>query len=182
VARTLDTMIDETDVAILEILQRDGRAPYSVIARTLDLPESTVRLRCRRIFEAGLVSVVATGDPLRWGIPVDAIHLVKVEPSRIDAVADALVAMPTVRYVGVTLGGGVLIVESLHGSAEELHAFLVHQVPALPGVKEVESHQIVDIRTSVWDWRAWLHTAGAHPAPGEAQRTASPAESTKENR
>lgn len=50
--RALDTVIDDTDVAILEILQRDGRASFSAIARTLGVPESTVRQRCRRILDS----------------------------------------------------------------------------------------------------------------------------------
>lgn len=154
--RTLEALIDETDAAILEILQRDGRAPFSVMARALGLPESTVRQRCRRILASGLVSIVATGDPLRWGIPVDAIHLVQVEPGRIDPVADALVSMTEVRYVGVTLGGTALLVETLHASSDELHGFLVDRLPALPGVKGVDTHQVVRIRKSVWDWRSWL--------------------------
>lgn len=158
--RALDTVIDDTDVAILEILQRDGRASYSVIARQLELPESTVRQRCKRILESRLVSIVATGDPLRWGVGVDAVHLVSVDPLHFAAVSDAIAAMPEVRYVGVTLGGTVLVIESLHASHEELHAFLVQRLPGLTGVKEVDTHQIVENKKSVWDWRAWLRPEG----------------------
>jgi Lrp/AsnC family transcriptional regulator for asnA, asnC and gidA len=162
-ARTLDSMIDATDVAILEVLQRDGRTPFSTIARQLDLPESTVRQRCKKILDSGLVSIVATGDPLRWGIPIEAIHLVRIEPLRLEEAAAGITAMPDVRYVGVTLGGTVLIVESLHPSAEELHGFLVQRLPAVAGVKEVVTHQIVENRKSVWDWRAWLSTCMVLP-------------------
>ncbi|MDF1524500.1 MAG: AsnC family transcriptional regulator, partial [Trueperaceae bacterium] len=115
-ARTLDSMIDATDVAILDILQRDGRTPFSTIARELDLPESTVRQRCKKILDSGLVSIVATGDPLRWGIPVEAIHLVRIDPLSLEAASAGLTVMLEVRYLGVTLGGTVLIVESLHSS------------------------------------------------------------------
>ena len=168
-ARTLDSMIDATDVAILEVLQRDGRTPFSTIARQLDLPESTVRQRCKKILDSGLVSIVATGDPLRWGIPVEAIHLVRIEPLRLEEASAGLTAMPDVRYVGVTLGGTLLIVESLHPSAEELHGFLAKRVPAVAGVKEVVTHQIVDNRKSVWDWRAWLSTGMALPTPAHSE-------------
>lgn len=153
--------LDETDAAILEVLQRDGRAPFSVIARELGLAESTVRQRCNKILDSGLVSIVATGDPLRWGIPIDAVHLVQVEPNRIEAVSDTVSAMPEVRYVGVTLGGAILVVESLHASAADLHDFLVERLNPLPGVKEVNSHQVVRIRKSVWDWRSWMASLAA---------------------
>jgi len=161
-------MLDAIDIAILEVLQRDGRTPFSTIARRLDLPESTVRQRCKKILGSGFVSIVATGDPLRWGIPVEAIHVVRIDPRQLDAVAAGLTGMADVRYVGVTLGGAAVIVESLHPSAEELHGFLAERLPALAGVKEVETHQIVDNRKSVWDWRAWLSTGRARPTAGPA--------------
>ncbi len=156
--RQSTAQIDDVDVAILEILQSDGRAPYSAIARAIGVSEGTVRQRCRKLFDTGLVSIVATGDPLRWGIPIDAVHLVRVEPSRIDSAATTLSAMHEVRYVGVTLGGSVLVVESLHPSSVDLHTFLTQRLPALPGVKEVDTHHVVNIRKSVWDWRSWLRS------------------------
>ncbi len=161
---TPDTL-DDTDAAILDVLQRDGRAPIAVIAREVGLAESTVRQRCNRIFDAGLVSIVATGDPLRWGIPVDAIHLVHVEPRHTQDVSDVVTEMAEVRYVGVTLGGAVLVVESLHSSADDLHDFLIQRLHALPGVKEVNSHQVVQIRKSVWDWRSWMTSSEPDPTP-----------------
>ena len=156
--RPSNAQIDDVDASILEILQSDGRASYSAIARAIGVSEGTVRQRCRKFFDSGLVSIVATGDPLRWGIPIDAAQLVRVVPSRIDSVATTLSAMPEVRYVGVTLGGSVLVVESLHPSSGDLHAFLTQRLPALPGVKEVDTHQVVHIRKSVWDWRSWLRS------------------------
>lgn len=161
---THDTL-DDIDAAILDVLQRDGRTPIAVIAREIGLAESTVRQRCNRIFDAGLVSIVATGDPLRWGIPVDAVHLVQVEPRYTQDVSDAVTEMAEVRYVGVTLGGAVLVVESLHPSADDLHDFLVQRLHTLPGVKEVNSHQVVQIRKSVWDWRSWMTSSERDPTP-----------------
>jgi Lrp/AsnC family transcriptional regulator, regulator for asnA, asnC and gidA len=165
-ARTLDEIFDANDLAILGVLERDGRAPISAIAREVGLPESTVRQRVRKILDSGLIAVVATGDPLRLGIPVDAISLVHVTPGAAEPVAAALTDMPEVRYVGVTLGGAIIVVESLHPTAEALHVFLAQRLPALPGVKEVQSHQVIDIRKSVWDWHSWLEAStGGHATP-----------------
>jgi Lrp/AsnC family transcriptional regulator for asnA, asnC and gidA len=151
--------LDDIDLAILAILQGDGRASFSAMARELNLPESTVRIRTRKILDSGLVSIVATGDPLKLGIPLDSLLLVHVNPPHASDVADALTAMPEVRYVGVTLGGATIVVESLHQDAHNLHRFLSSKLPGISGVKEVTSFQIVDIRKSVWDWQSWLHAA-----------------------
>lgn len=147
---------DDIDLAILAILQSDGRASFSAMARELNLPESTVRIRTRKILGSGLVSIVATGDPLKLGIPLDSLSLVHVNPPYASEVADAITAMPEVRYVGVTLGGATIVVESLHQDAHNLHHFLSSKLPGISGVKEVTAFQIVDIRKSVWDWQSWL--------------------------
>lgn len=152
-------MFDSTDLAILSVLQKDGRASYSSIARELDLPESTVRIRAQKILNSGFLSIVATGDPLKLGIPIDVLCLVRVEPEQAHEVADAIAQMKQVRYVGVTLGGKILLVESLHPSSKALHDYLARELPSMAGVKEVESHQIMEIRKSVWDWQSWLGEA-----------------------
>lgn len=160
-----DDPFDHTDLAILGMLQNDGRMPFSVIARRLGLPESTVRLRTRRILESGRIAIVATGDPLTLGIPIDAVTLVRVSAAEVDSVADALTAMPEVRYVGIALGGTTIVVESLHQDADALHAFLARRLATLPGVKEVDSQQIIENRKSVWDWQSWLaQSAPASPS------------------
>lgn len=176
---TPEPAVDHLDVAILEVLQKDGRAPFSSIARELDLPESTIRQRTKKLLDAGIVSIVATGDPLKLGIPVDAIHVVRIDPLAVDRVVAELSAMADVRYVAVTLGGRALIVESLHLSMEAYHAFLAQDLPAIAGIKEVETHQIVDNRMSVWDWRAWLRVAEPRAA-GNADPRKAPTKEAKE--
>ncbi len=161
---------DATDLAILTMLQQDGRMPFSVIARELGLPESTVRLRTHRILASGRIAIVATGDPLQLGIPVDAVTLVRVAAPEADAVADALTAMPEVRYVGVALGGTTIVVESLHPDADALHTFLARKLASLPGVKEVDSQQIIENRKSVWDWQSWLAQSAPARARGDTSR------------
>lgn len=162
---TTDANFDDIDLAILAILQGDGRASFSAIARELSLPESTIRSRTQKILGSGLVSIVATGNPLKLGVPLDALSLVHVNSPYASDVADAITKMPEVRYVGVTLGGATIIVESLHKDAHNLHNFLSSKLPSISGVKEVSTFQIVDIRKSVWDWQSWLHAVRKDDTP-----------------
>ncbi len=171
-ATPFEDPFDATDLDILAALQSDGRMPFSAIARRLGLPESTVRLRTRKILASGAIAIVATGDPLKLGIPIDAVSLVRVAAPRADAVADALEAMPEVRYVGVSLGGTTIVVESLHADADALHRFLAHRLSELEGVKEVDSHQIIENRKSVWDWQSWLRECTPVAAPQPSREDA----------
>jgi Lrp/AsnC family transcriptional regulator, regulator for asnA, asnC and gidA len=153
----VDERFDETDLAIIAILQSDGRASFSAIARELELPESTIRIRTRKILDSELISITATGNPLKLGIPIDALCLVQIDATQASSVAETLSAMPEVRYVGVTLGGATIILESLHQNAQDFHRFLSSKLAAVSGVKEVTTYQIVEIRKSIWDWQSWLH-------------------------
>ncbi len=47
--------LDETDLAILRLLQDDCRTPISTIASRLGIPKSTVHYRVRRLEEAGVI-------------------------------------------------------------------------------------------------------------------------------
>jgi len=82
--------LDETDRAIIHLLQHDGRMPYREIARQLGVAEGTVRLRASRLMRSGALTIVAIADPFRLGYRVLAFTLLNVIPDRQQAVIDAL--------------------------------------------------------------------------------------------
>ncbi len=51
--------LDETDMRLIETLERDGRAPVRVLAEALHLPESSVRHRMTRLIDGEIIRVVA---------------------------------------------------------------------------------------------------------------------------
>lgn len=62
---------DDTDWRILDVLQREGRATFADIARTVAMSSSAVTERVRRLEEAGIISgYAAVVDPERLGLPV----------------------------------------------------------------------------------------------------------------
>ncbi len=150
------TDLDSLDRKIVAFLQDDGRMPFREIARRLGVSEGTVRRRYNRMVEGGLLEVVATGDPMKFGIAVDAVTLIKTRPGEAEAVAKALTQLDEVRYVGLGIGSADVVIESLHPSIDELYRFLSQAIPAIEGITAHETIQIVRIFKSTWDWRAWL--------------------------
>ena len=143
--------LDSTDQAIVDALRRDGRRAYRDIARDLGVSESMVRKRCKRLLESGWMRILAISDPLALGVPVLATTYAKVRPSALDAVTDRLARHDAVRYVGIGIGAHNLVVESLHASSAELHAFL-QEALGIDGILSSETMQVVQIKKSVWDW------------------------------
>ncbi|MDX2007760.1 MAG: Lrp/AsnC family transcriptional regulator [Meiothermus sp.] len=150
------TSLDQTDREIVTFLQEDGRMPFREIGRRLGVSEGTVRRRYERMVEGGLLRVLATGDPMKFGVKVDALTLVKTQPGKVESVAEALSGLEAVRYVGIGIGSADVVIESLHPSMEALYRFLTQVLPAISGVSSYETIQIAKILKSEWDWKAWL--------------------------
>ncbi|MEV1021906.1 Lrp/AsnC family transcriptional regulator [Streptomyces sp. NPDC050264] len=62
---------DATDWLILQALQREGRASYAELARTVSMSASAVTERVRRLEEAGVIAgYAAVVVPERLGLPI----------------------------------------------------------------------------------------------------------------
>lgn len=83
-------MLDDRDRAILRVLQRDGRATYSDIGRTVGLAPSTVHERVRRLEHDGvIVAYRAEVDPDAVGQFVTAlVSVTPLDPKQPDDTAD----------------------------------------------------------------------------------------------
>ena len=66
--RTSSALLDDVSMQIIRELQRDGRRPYTSIAKTVGLSEAAVRQRVQRLLDAGVMQIVAVTDPLRVGL------------------------------------------------------------------------------------------------------------------
>ncbi|MFF3032532.1 Lrp/AsnC family transcriptional regulator [Streptomyces rubiginosohelvolus] len=65
---------DATDWRILDVLQRDGRATFTELARAVAMSPSAVTERVRRLEELGVISgYAAVVDAERLGLPILAL-------------------------------------------------------------------------------------------------------------
>lgn len=70
--------LDATDWAILAEVQRDGRIPFTELARRVNLSASATKERVRRLEEAGVITGYrAEVSPERTGYPVMAVVRLK---------------------------------------------------------------------------------------------------------
>ncbi|WP_374746782.1 Lrp/AsnC family transcriptional regulator [Klebsiella variicola subsp. variicola] len=66
--------LDNFDLSILKILQRDNRLPHAVVAEKVGLSTPSVQRRISRLEEKGIIETgVAVVDPLLVGNPVISI-------------------------------------------------------------------------------------------------------------
>lgn len=153
--------LDTLDQRIIMALEDDGRRPYREIARALGVAEATVRSRVQRLTQGGWIRITAVGDPLKLGVPVAAITLIRTQAGRSQEAATALTALPNVRFVGSSFGSADIIIQTLHPSIGALHDFVAERLPKeIPGIESTETFQLARVHKSSWDWRAWFAQNG----------------------
>ena len=131
--------LDRTDLKIIEVLQQDGRATNSRIAKQLDVSEETVRRRRRTLVSEGVFQIAGILNHEKAGYEAEAIVAVTVEPDKIDQVADALAKMDEVDWVSITTGSYDIFLHTNAKSQDELGQLLRNHVGTIPGVKRMET-------------------------------------------
>ena len=145
--------LDRTDVAILRLLEQDGRTPTAQIARTLGISEPTVRKRMDRLFEDDIIKVVAVFNPRKTGYATDVLIMIRVAPGQLQSVGQALAAMEHVVYLGYTTGRHDIMVEALFAGDEALFRFLEEDLPTLGGIVSTETAHVLRTEKINYDWK-----------------------------
>jgi Lrp/AsnC family transcriptional regulator for asnA, asnC and gidA len=144
--------LDDTDRAIIEQLQADGRIPYTRLGSAVGLSEAAVRQRVQRLLDAGIMQVVAVTNPLSLGFRRMAMIGVRTEgPS--DGIATALQAMPDIDYLVVTAGSFDLMCEVVVSDDADL-LDLTNRIRRVPGVVSTETFIYLDLVKQTFAWGA----------------------------
>jgi len=136
--------LDDLDKAIIQCLQADGRRPYAQIGRELKVPEATVRQRAERLISRGVVQIVGVTDPLAMGFQQPALIGLKVEPGKLDAIADQIAQLDEVTYLVVTAGRFDLVCEVVCEDNEHLLRVLTESFAGIKGIHSTET--LVELR------------------------------------
>ena len=145
-------VLDELDRRIIDLLQKDGRAPNVELARQLGVSESTVRRRIDRLVSEGYIRIAAIVDPLKVGMNTVALVHLDVDLRHLDEAGARLAAMPCVRVVAFVTGVDDIIIETLFPSTQELFRFLKDELPKIPGVRNAETSLLLKLLKRSYEW------------------------------
>ncbi|GAB4373267.1 MAG: Lrp/AsnC family transcriptional regulator [Spirochaetales bacterium] len=130
---------DETDWKIIEILQQ-GWVPNNTIARALNISEGTVRIRLKKLKDAGILTVRALINPDVLANKQLALVALTVAESRLlERKAEEIAQLPNVLSVSIISGRYDLIAEVLVDSNKGLVKFLTEELSAIEGITRSES-------------------------------------------
>ena len=146
------TQIDETDRAIIEALQRDGRTPYTRLGAAVGLSEAAARQRVQRLLDSGVMQVVAVTNPLSHGKRRMAMIGVRTEGAT-DDIAKTLQAMSDIDYLVVSAGSFDLMAEVVVADDGDL-LDLTNRIRSVPGVRSTETFIYLDLVKQTFTWGA----------------------------
>jgi Lrp/AsnC family transcriptional regulator, regulator for asnA, asnC and gidA len=151
--RSTGASLDPVNRRIIEILQREGRCPFTTIAREVGVSEAAVRARVQRLTASGTLDIVAVTNPLKLGFEVMA--LVGVQASGdLDDVAAAVSAWEETSYLVITSGSYDLLVEVVCEHNRHL-VDLIRRLRRVDGVTSTETFLYLDMvkMSSAWGVR-----------------------------
>ena len=136
---------DETDRRILELLKANGRATNQKIARILKISAATVSARIRQMEEAKAMKVVAATDFAAFGYNILLAIGVEVQGRPAEEVAEDLALIPQILSINLVTGAKDIEILLAAHDFSELSNFLLNQVAAIPGIRNLSPAIAVDI-------------------------------------
>lgn len=145
-------MIDDTDRAIIERLQADGRMPYTRIAAEVGLTEGAIRQRVQRLTDQGVMQIVAVTDPMSLGVRRVAMIGARVTGDA-ETTATALAELDEVEYLVATTGRYDLIFEVV--ADDDAHLLrLLSLLRSRPDIAEAEAFVCLRLFKQTFSWGA----------------------------
>lgn len=136
--------LDSTDLAIIEILRDDGRAPLAKIGAAVELSADAVRVRLSRLTSDGVVRVIGIVHPSSLGY--GALSAVVIDYSGpLSELADQLRHFPEVTFMALLLGEYNVMCEVAARDDQALSDFVNNVIRQIEHVERVECWRILDV-------------------------------------
>lgn len=137
------TNIDQTDAAILHLLQKNGRATINDISESVGLSPSPVARRVKLLEEAGIITgYSAQIDEVALGYGFSVFVSVKLDKQVDEALVKfeaAIRLFPEVVDCWLMTGNRDYLLRIATAGLAEFERFLVGKFSKLPGVASIES-------------------------------------------
>jgi len=142
--------LDDTDKAIIALLQDDGRMPFSTLGPAVGLSPAAVRQRVLSLIADGFMQIVAVTDPITIGFTVMALAGINVKGS-LDEVAEQLAEIDEISYVVIVTGRFDIIIEVVVEDTERL-LDLMNEIRQLDSIVGTEVFNFLRLEKQTYNW------------------------------
>lgn len=132
--------LDETNLKIIEYLKNDGRASYSTIADDLEVSESTVRKRVKKLMNKNVIErfTIILNPERDMRSVTSFLTIVPAQSGPIQDVARAIIDFPEVIEAFYMSGKCGLLAKVMVQDLTKLDG-LIDKIRNLQGINEIES-------------------------------------------
>lgn len=149
--------LDETDLHILQILRRDGRATNKDIAAAVGIPQSTCLLRIKRLVDSRIIrGFHADIDTAKLGLPLQAMVSVQLKThtrEENDRFLRKATRLPGVLSTSLMAGDDDYLLHVAAPDPEALSNFVLDSVTSDAGVAGSHTRLVFKHVRGVGDWR-----------------------------
>ncbi|QCC47104.1 Lrp/AsnC family transcriptional regulator [Halobellus limi] len=136
--------LDETDRAILRILQSDARTPFSEIARQIEMSSATVHDRVGRMEEAGIIEGYhAKIDPRAVGLGTSALVGLRIEQGNETDAVERLREIEGVQEIHLTTGEWDVVLRLYAEDTDGLRELMFEQISRIEGFSRSQTMVIL---------------------------------------
>lgn len=151
--RTAAGSLDAIDSTIISILQNDGRAAFTAIAKQLGISEGAVRNRVGHLIESKVLRIIGVADPVALGYDAYAMVGVKVAPGHDpEHAAHYFRDRDEVTYVIFVAGRYDLLIEVVCKTHEQLVQFLREHCYSREDLASVEPMVSLAMYKNMFKW------------------------------
>ena len=163
-------LLDEVDLQIIRLLQNDGRMASSEIAKTIGIPEATVRYRLKKLIDKEYIQIVAAANPIKLGFGIAACISIEAEIRKVDHVINELEKIERVAYIAQMTSVPNVEIETYIETINELHN-LLSQIEVIDGVVRVDTAFIRRIVRERFDFGTPTYLTGSDKETDKAKQT-----------
>lgn len=136
--------LDDVDVKLIELLQKDGRMSYKDLARLAGVSLPTVRERLRKLQELGVIKkFTAVVNPERIHGKIRAIFTIEAEAQGLEEAATKVAEIRGVREALITTGTFNLIAKVEADDISDIEEFITARLSKIQGIRSVKSSLVI---------------------------------------
>ena len=132
-------LLDEINLRILDILNRDSSKPFVEIAKEIGISDATVHMRVKRLLASGIIRrFTISTDSRRLGYSYLAFMGINIRQGCADEIVGFLSEQEEILEVHEIYGRFDFMLKIRARNLEEMRDIIVNKVRKLPDISEVE--------------------------------------------
>ena len=143
--------IDDIDAEIVKLLKQNGRMPNTEIANRMQLSETAIRKRLKRLLDDRIIQIVAVVNQRKLGYEIEGNIKIKTDIKKTKHVKQELMTLDRLWYIARLAGSSDFDVE-FNARSQEALCQLIESINQIDGVLKTDVSIRLQLVKNRYDW------------------------------